>query len=32
MTNISYEDFLKVKICAGTIISAEENNKLKSLQ
>ena len=29
MTVISYDDFLKVEICSGTIISAEENNKLK---
>ena len=26
---IEYDDFLKVKICVGTILSVEENNKLK---
>lgn len=29
MSFISYEDFAKIKICVGTIIYAEENNKLK---
>ena len=26
MTLISYDDFLKVEICVGTILSAQENN------
>ena len=29
MTLISYDDFLKVEICVGTILSAQENNFLK---
>ena len=29
MTLISYEDFFKVKICVGTILSAVETNYLK---
>ena len=29
MDIISFEDFLKVKICIGTILEAKENNKLK---
>jgi tRNA-binding protein len=29
MSLISYKDFLKVKICVGTIITAKENNFLK---
>jgi len=29
MTLISYADFLKIEICVGTILSAEENNNLK---
>ena len=28
MTLISYDDFLKVEICVGTILSAQENNTL----
>ena len=30
MDSISYEDFFKVKICVGTILSAEENNELRN--
>ena len=29
MTIISFEDFLKIEICVGTILTAEENNILK---
>ncbi len=29
MNLITYDDFLRVEICVGTIISAEENNNLK---
>tara|TARA_Y100001970_G_C14251443_1_gene872178 strand:+ start:5395 stop:5733 length:339 start_codon:yes stop_codon:yes gene_type:complete len=29
MNEISYEEFLKVEIYTGTVISAEENNELK---
>ena len=29
MTLISYDEFLKVEICVGTILSAQENNTLK---
>lgn len=29
MSFISYSDFAKVQICVGTILNAEENNKLK---
>lgn len=29
MTFISYNDFLKINICVGTIIEAKENNSLK---
>ena len=28
MTLIAYDDFLKVEICVGTILSAQENNTL----
>ena len=27
MNNISFEDFMKVEICVGTILTAEINNK-----
>ena len=30
MKLISYQDFLKVNICVGTILTAVENNKLKN--
>tara|TARA_B110000438_G_scaffold267953_1_gene283180 strand:- start:2471 stop:2809 length:339 start_codon:yes stop_codon:yes gene_type:complete len=30
MEILSYEDFLKVKICVGTILRAEEYNQLKN--
>ena len=29
MTIISFQDFLKIKICVGTVLTAEENNILK---
>ena len=29
MTFVSYNDFLKINICVGTIIEAKENNSLK---
>ena len=29
MSLISYNDFLKIEICVGTVITAEENNLLK---
>ena len=29
MSTISYNDFLKINICVGTILHAEENNKLQ---
>ena len=29
MSIITYKDFTKINICVGTILSAEENNKLK---
>lgn len=30
INTIEFNDFLKVKICVGTILSVEENNKLKN--
>ena len=29
MNFVDYKDFVKIKICTGTILSAEENNHLK---
>ena len=29
LDTINYDDFLKVKICVGTIVSVEENKQLK---
>ena len=29
MNEISFDDFLKVKICVGTVLTAEVNNELK---
>ena len=30
MNNISYDDFMKIEICVGTILTAEINNKLNN--
>ena len=30
MNNISFDDFMKVKICVGTILTAEINNNLNN--